>query len=157
MARSKNDVQEVTETAVVPQTKYTDAQLRDGRFADFYRDAISRGELITAEDALGNGFTLIKDKDKLLGVSFLALEWRFNASDKFGEGEFVSIYCITEDDKKYVINDSGVGICKKLRELSDRTGQYGPMFVAQGLTVSRDYATTDSNGNTIMGTTYYIG
>lgn len=115
----------------------------------------------------GTGFKVLSraEKDRLCGVPFMLLEWRFNKGDYRREDEngnaqtalFVSAMLVTKAGEKYIINDGGTGVCQQLVRVTDErraTGHPRPqvgLFVPDGLTRS-DY--TGPNGD--PATTYYL-
>lgn len=149
-----------TEVAIA-QRLWSDAQLRDiASFEDAIMAAETEGETIAlASQEIGSGFVVLDDKDLLLKVPFLILEWRFNAgkyeNDLGEKTDFVSMTVVTKNNDKYIVNDGSTGIARQLREYSDRTNKYGMLLAEKGLRVSRDY-TVVVNGREINGTTYYI-
>ena len=152
--------QQESEVAIA-QRLWSDAQLREiTSFSDALAAAQEEGEEIAlASQEIGSGFVVLDDKDFLLKVPFLMLEWRFNAgkyeNDMGEKTDFVSITLVTKNNDKYILNDGSTGIARQLREYSDRSGKFGMLMAEQGLRVSRDY-TVVVNGREITGTTYYI-
>jgi hypothetical protein len=121
---------------------------------------------------LGTGFRLTDEEDKfrLIGVPLLLLDWRFNPGD-FGD-EYISIHAVQQNEdgsaSKLVLNDGGTGICRDLREYTEKTGRKGGLFVRRGLRVS-EYPTIadggpdngkpapkDYTGKTGKGKTFYL-
>lgn len=107
----------------------------------------------------GTGFTVI-DKEKVVGVPFVVVEWRFNASALNDDG-FVSAAIVTKHGDKFIINDGSSGMRKQFREITDRrnaakhpTPQNG-LLVPGGLTVS-NYEYEDSDGKRRPARTYYL-
>lgn len=91
---------------------------------------------VTGDDEADGILSLdvIENKDELVGRPFQMLRWRFNASDKFGEGgQFVSIEIAFEDrdvnDNKIltfaVINDGSTGIMQQMMALTERRKRNG--------------------------------
>lgn len=109
---------------------YSDTELRGiTSFEDAKRLAAEKfGSIDDATDVMGTGFTVLngKDKDRLVKVPFIILSMDFNEGD---QGPFVSFTCVTEDDRKYVVNDGGTGIYRQLDEWFVRTGKGGGLFV----------------------------
>lgn len=118
------------------------------------------GELVKAEETLGNGFTILNGEAKnvLCGVPLVFLGWNFNVGD---QGEFVSAQVVARMPGggmlKAIINDGGTGIFKQLGEFTDRNnGQMGGLFARGGLTRS-DYKYKDEvTGEERPATTFYI-
>jgi len=110
----------------------------------------------------GTGFVVLdkRDKDRLVGVPFVIVEWRFNHSAQY-QGDFVSALVVTESGEKYVINDGSTGICTQLKSVLERRIKNNRARPNTGLTVRgglrrSDYDTTDGDGNPIKATTYYL-
>jgi hypothetical protein len=111
-------------------------------------------------------WTLLTDKDKLVGRAFLAVQWKFHQSKEYLGSEYVSVYVITQDslngETHFVINDGSTGIARQLRELTDNRVDakhktpYGGALVKGGLKLS-EYDRTDEKGTIIgKGRTYYL-
>lgn len=84
-----------------------------------------------AADELGDGFEMLDDKNSLIGVPLIFLNWTFHPGD-YGE-PFVSAHVVTQDNRRYIVNDGGTGICAQLREWTERTGRNAGMYAAKGL------------------------
>lgn len=108
----------------------------------------------------GNGFSVVDNKERLVGVPFLILEARFNESDMSDE-PFVSLTAVTKNNEKVIINDGSTGIRAQMqRIIARRTAQghaapHAGILVPTGLTVSR-YMYTDEKGAERPATTYYL-
>lgn len=131
------------------------------------------GNVILAHEDknLGTGFRVADEDDKyrLMKVPLFLLDWRFNSGD-FAE-DYVSIHAIQEMEDgsltKWIINDGGTGICKDLREYTNKTGRKGGVMLRRGLRVS-EYDTIldgpdagkpaprDYVGKTGKGKTFYL-
>lgn len=97
------------------------------------------GTVVIASDdpLLGTGFkkTTDEDKDRLVGVPLLLLDWRFNSGD-YGDKEYVSIHAVSSVDgkaQKWILNDGGSGIYRDLKEYTTKTGRQGGLAVRKGL------------------------
>lgn len=107
----------------------------------------------------GSGFEVLEDKDKLLKTPFVILEFTFSQGEM---GEFVSAPLVTEDGRKYILNDGSTGICKQLRDVRDRRiaqnifpAQQG-VAVKKGLRVSSYKYTDPTTGKETPAKTYYL-
>lgn len=156
-------VQDTNETALSIATRmWSDTQLRDmNSWQSMIESVQAEGlEVARADEEIGSGFKVDDDKDHWLGIEMMLLEWRFNDGkfeNQYGEKtDFVSMVVIGSNNKRAIINDGSTGIAKQLREYSERTGKFGPMYLEDGLRVSRDYPVTLPDGRNILGTTYYI-
>jgi hypothetical protein len=99
------------------------------------------GNVLSFSDEMGNGFKILQDKSKLVGVRALFLNWRFSEGNF---GTFVSAAVVTSDtNEKWILNDGGSGIHADLMEYSARTGRFGGMIAPNGLRVS-EYTTCNS-------------
>jgi hypothetical protein len=154
-ARSKPEAEETSKVLdTVPAYSDTDL-LAINTFEDalnLARELYGDENLVTADQVLGNGFRLLKDKVQLIGKAFIALSWRFNPGDF---GEFVSMLIVTEDGGKYIVNDGSTGVCQTLASYTNATGRHGGMVARNGLTVS-NYEYEDEKGEKHPASTYYI-
>lgn len=106
-----------------------------------------------AEQVLGDGFALLEDKDTLIGVPVILMEWSFNAGDF---GDFVSVRLVAKDGRKLIMNDGSTGIMAQLRSYTERTGRYHGLAVRRGLRRS-DYTFPDpTTGKDKPAKTYYL-
>lgn len=154
-----------TSTEIVTSVpKYSDEELLSVQsFDDALRLAAEYyGEenLVSADETIGNGFRLLANKDTLVDVPFVALAWRFNPGEY--QGEFVTMMVVTEDGRKFIVNDGGSGVCSQLATYTNATGRHGGMIVKRGLTRSdyeyEDNSVLDSEGNPTKrpASTYYL-
>lgn len=108
------------------------------------------GNLLHAADVLGNGFTLVDNKENLIGVPFIVLTWRKAHGD---HGDYVAAYVVTEDGRKCVITDGSTGIAAQLLTLQERTGVNGGILVRKGLRKSTYPHPTEPDKT---ATTFYL-
>lgn len=109
----------------------------------------------------GHGFVLSKS-DALVGVPFMIAKSFFNESE-YEDEPFVTLYCVTEQGGKFIINDGSTGIRRQVIALAKRFGFSAapktqgpaPVLIPRGLTRS-DYETTDAAGKPIKATTFYL-
>lgn len=145
-------------TIQVPQI--SESQLRD---IVCFSDAISLvesvyGAVALSSEVLGDGFTLV-EKDKLLGEPFVLVDYTVHTSktnfDENGEGlKFVTVRCVTKEDKRVAFNDGSTGVAQQLRDLAARE-IYGGIYVQNGLRAS-EYEVLDAKGRKSSATTYYL-
>lgn len=141
---------------------FTTQELRDAKsFDDLYNLINDRfGGIWDAAEEIGDGFELLDDKSRLVGVPLVLVQWSFTGSD-YGEGEFVSVRCATQNPRtgemeKWVINDGSTGIYRQLKEFSESHNVYGGLTIGNGLRRS-DYTYVDeADGKSKPATTYYI-
>jgi hypothetical protein len=115
-------------------------------------------ELVSADETLGNGFTILNGpaKDVLIGHQMIVMSWNFNIGDV---GPFVSVQCVAKlpggGTLKAIINDGSTGIYAQLDTLYQRTGKLGGLHVKHGLRRS-DYTYTNDKGEESPASTYYL-
>lgn len=107
---------------------------------------------IATADELGDGFSLLKDKDTILGLPTMFVTWVFSMGDF---GEFVSARVIVKypganNFVKYVINDGSTGVYEMLKGLTDKDPDAKLLYAEKGLRKS-DYIGPEG-----PATTYYI-
>ena len=109
------------------------------------------GTVTLAADVLGDGFVLLKDKNKLVNVPFVILSFSFHTDEKT-EQEYVVVRLVTINDQKIIITDGGTGIYAQLSDLRGR-GIEGGIGV-NGLRVSEYEVFVD--GKTSMAASHYL-
>ena len=114
------------------------------------------GRVVETVTDYGNGFSVVENKARLVGVPFVILEWRFNESS-MSDLPFVSATIVTQDNAKLILNDGGTGIRDQLLRISDRRGgdNNTGLLVPKGLTES-NYTFIDDSGKERSATTYYL-
>lgn len=117
------------------------------------------GPILSADEELGDGFTLLgsDNKDLLVDRPMVVMSWRF-IDGNFGK--FVALRVLVQNPDKsvsrYIFNDGSTGICEQLAKYQLRTGRSGGLKVTKGLTRS-DYEYTDpKTGLTHPASTYYL-
>lgn len=116
---------------------------------------------VTDYSDFGHGFVLCKS-DALVGVPFVVVKSFYNESE-YEEEPFVTLYCVTEQGGKFIVNDGSTGIRRQFIALGKRMGFTAlpktqgpaPVLVPRGLSRS-DYETTDAAGKPIKATTFYL-
>jgi|SRR5882757_659498 len=108
-----------------------------------------------------HGFGLLpgKDKEKLVGVPFIIIEYEF----KIGRdnSNFVECAIITTHNQKYLMRDSSKGIYVQLRNLHDERKAAEHPFPTLGYPVRKglsyqDYDYVASDGVSTQSRTYYL-
>lgn len=119
---------------------------------------------LPADDLIiGDVYRFVEDKDELIGVPFVMLQWKFGDSPATG-AEYVQIRAVrTDTNEKIGIFDSGVGIRRQLSDLTEsrlkaHKPAYNGAIAHKGLTASEYGPKHDEAGNLIRpgGKTYYI-
>jgi hypothetical protein len=108
--------------------------------------------IVSADQAIGDGFKLLENKDVLQGVEMLLVSWDFHLGDF---GEFVSVKLVTRNGDKYILNDGSSGIRDQLMGFTAKKNQKGGLFCKKGLRRS-DYTYQDEKGQETPATTYYL-
>jgi len=117
------------------------------------------GEIDSAAQALGDGYSLLdsRDKNKLVGIQFLCVSWQFSISERIKDKEFVTVRIMTKNGDKVILNDGSQGIYKQLRDYTNsHAGRQIGLMVHKGLRLS-EYDYTDPNtGEVSRVSTYYL-
>lgn len=123
-----------------------------GSFSDVLGLAQSVGATVVEySEEFGSGFTLVKDKNQLLGVEFMIVEMKIHEGV---HGDFSVLHLVTIDDRKMIIVDGSTGIHAQVSAmLSKGVSQF--VHVKDGLNRS-DYTYTDENGKEIPASTFYL-
>lgn len=156
----------MTESNILPASVNSPSVFRDadlaaiGSFADAVKALEAFNVAVEKTSDYGTGFVIVKDKNVLIGVDFLILDWRFTDSSKY-EGDFVSAACVTKDGRKLILNDGSTGIRDQLKLVTSeriKKGHDHPqagILVQNGL-VRSDYDYTDEKGKTTKASTFYL-
>lgn len=158
------------DVATIDTTPLNNLVSRDAILA-FFADA---GINVNDNEADGiKSLDIVDNKDKLIGVPFLIVQWRFNESDKYKNedgtnGTFVSAEIMLTDGTLLVLNDGSTGIARQLRELSDRRIEAGHGMPYAGRAVNKGLRKSEYdlpiekvvNGKIVTedthGVTYYL-
>lgn len=140
-------------------TAFTEDQLSDVKTVDdAFRVLESAGMSTASIDDFGSGFTLVEDKQALVGAEMLLLQWRFNGGDF---GDFVSVTAVTRDGRRVIFNDGSTGIMAQLAGVTrkrDKAGEVNPqagLLCPRGLRKS-EYTYTDDKGQSRPAQTFYL-
>lgn len=107
-------------------------------------------------------FALV-DAEELINIPFTVAHFEIRKSDDFARfdangmmvpGKYVSVYVLTDDNKRLVFNDGGTGILPVAENFISVTNQTGGMRCPWGLRASR-YETV-VNGQKVKATTMYF-
>lgn len=155
MSNSQDDA-----SVAVSTPKVSEGMLADiGSFDDALAlvNDVFGGHVVEADKELGSGFSLLDDKNRLIGVPFVAVKIDFHKSELNEEGEFVTLHVVTQDGRKHVVNDGSSGIYAQIKELWSRKPDLVglPLMVRRGLRRS-DYTYMDDKGNAKPATTFYL-
>jgi hypothetical protein len=115
------------------------------------------GSLVDAQVEIGDGFHILtrEQKERLVGLPMILMQWKFADSDYGDSGSFfVTVRCAVKHHDgsmgKYIFSDGGTGVAKQLYEFTHRTSRTGGIVLKKGLLRS-DY--TNEYG---PGTTMYL-
>lgn len=126
-------------SAEVAKKDFTDVVTWDDAFA-------AVGVPVYSADIFGDGFPLV-DKEKLLGLEFVMLDFSYVKASEESEKEYVNVRAMRRDGVKFCFNDGGTGVMAQCAEFEAQTGRRGGLVASRGLRVSRyiyngDKATT---------------
>lgn len=155
---------ESTDVAVESnKSTFDDAQLSSIKDMDSALAAL--GSVTEVEDwaDYGSGFDILENKDNLIGVPFVILEWRFTKSKQF-DATFVSCVVVDEKNNKHIVNDGSTGICRQLEGVTKMRIERDKAYPQTGLVVRNglrrsDYKTiveVDGKQKEIEAATYYL-
>lgn len=115
-----------------------------------------------AHDELGDGYDLLKDKNRLVGVPVLFVQWDIRVGDYENNGvksEYVSAHVAVQTTRglqRYIVNDGSTGMSQQLVDYSNRTGQFGGLYAPRGLRKSEYEYTDPATGKVTPAETFYI-
>lgn len=110
------------------------------------------GAILDSSSVFGDGAEFIKDKERMVGVPFLVLDWRFNV-DPDTEREYVNVLVMNAEGAKARFNDGSTGVYAQLKKVTEEYGVIG-IQVKQGLRKS-EY-TVEIDGKKEKAVTYYL-
>ena len=84
----------------------------------------------TADATLGDGFAIVEDKDRLIDVPFVLLNWQESMGDF---GAFTIARGVTRDGFKFVLTDGSTGIHEQLTAYTEKTGKTAGLLCRHGL------------------------
>jgi len=145
-------------TEIVRRPQYSAQDMREIQsFDDALALMTEQGIAVEdATEAIGDGFVLLEDKNKLSGVPCLFMTWSFSDGEF---GEFVAARVIAKLDNgsiaKYVVTDGSTGIYEQLRDFTkEHGGEIVGLKVMGGLRPSTYDKEID--GKMTKATTFYI-
>jgi hypothetical protein len=162
MARRTQDTTEVSEpveTGIALRGPQYDSNAL--RAIESFDDAIAltqveMGEIVAADQVIGDGFAIVTDKDSLIGKPLLFMSWTFHSGDY---GTFVSAQCAARNESggvsKVILNDGSTGVFQQLSDYTNSTDKMGGLLARHGLRRS-DYTYTGDDGKEKPASTYYI-
>lgn len=139
MAQSRAAKKDAPTTDIVQSSVFTEDALRSATsLADFIAlTEQQHGQIVDATTEIGDGFTLTEDLSPFKGVPVVLMEWTFRDGNF---GEYVSIRFVAQHPQlglfRGIYNDGSTGICKQLREYTDRTNKFGGLASKGGFRVS---------------------
>lgn len=102
----------------------------------------------------GTGFTVLSDKNRLVGEPFVIVDWRFSLGTY---GEMVTLLVVAKSGK-WIVNDGSTGIREQMSVVDKKMPEGAKTFVQvpKGLTRS-DYTYLDqSTGKETPAQTFYL-
>lgn len=121
----------------------------------------SVGAQVETADDYGNGFELVQNengKAALVGVPLIILGWTFGDGDY---GKFVTMFIVTKDGRKLIVNDGSTGICKQLENITRQRTERGVNQPQMALKVDKgfsrgDYTYVAADGTRSPATTFRL-
>lgn len=110
------------------------------------------GAVLSSSNLFGDGAEFIKDKNVMVGVAFIILDFRF-VVDPDTEREYVSVLVMNGEGKKARFNDGSTGVYAQLKKVHEEYGVIG-ITCKNGLRKS-DYA-VEIDGKKEKAVTYYL-
>jgi hypothetical protein len=112
------------------------------------------GAVFDSSALFGDGAEFIKDKNELINVPFLILDWRF-VTDPDTKNEYVSVLIMhAATGAKGRFNDGSTGIYSQLKQVTAEYGVNGGIAVKHGLRKST--YTKEVDGKPQSATTFYL-
>lgn len=117
--------------------------------------ALFGDSIVTADEAIGTDQygPILEDKGKLIGVPFIITFFDTYEGDF---GKFVSMWVITMNSDRYIVNDGSSGICQQLMRLKAKEGINSGIACKHGLRVSEYDYTPPEGGKPIPAKTFYL-
>lgn len=147
-AASNND------TAVMRGTGLSDEELR---MVESFDDVVrmTGGQVANIADEMGDGFSVLDDKMRLIGAEFIIVKYGEHESEKSDGGKFTTIHVVTKEGGKYIVNDGSTGIHAQMSEKFGPDGEpFKFLYVPRGLRVS-EYTYMDG-GREKPARTFYL-
>lgn len=110
------------------------------------------GAVLSSGNLFGDGAEFIKDKNVMVGIPFMILDFRF-ITDPDTEREYVSVLVMNGAGEKARFNDGSTGIYAQLKQVHAEYGVIG-ITCKNGLRKS-DYA-VEIDGKKEKAVTYYL-
>ena len=110
------------------------------------------GAILDSSRIFGDGSEFIKDKERLVNVPFLVLEWKFITDEKTGN-EYVNVLIMNGQGNKARFNDGSTGVYAQLKQVTQEYGVIG-LQVKNGLRKSEYDKEVD--GKMQKAVTYYL-
>lgn len=87
-------------------------------FEDAIKALAAEGVVAVDSTEYGDGFELCKDKDRLVDTPFVIMRTQCNPEGDYGV--FTTLYVVTGDGRKLVINDGSKGLSAQIDKLGDK-------------------------------------
>lgn len=110
--------------------------------------------IFVAAEEFGNGAEKV-EKEALLGIRFLILEFKFQTDPKT-KRDYVNVLLMAENGKKAWFNDGSTGVFAQLQHFYAKRKLTGGIRCDQGLRVSEYEHTDERTGEISMAKTFYL-
>lgn len=126
--------------------------------------AIEREFGVQVVDSAEYGGGQLVEKESLVGVPFVVLDWNTRKSSKFTRAEnsvitpteFVVVSIVDANSERKIFTDGGTGILPVLQAHFDRTQSRGGIYCKEGLRRSEYTYTDEHTGQSSAARTYYL-
>lgn len=110
------------------------------------------GAVLSSSKLFGDGSDFIRDKDMLVGVPLMILDWRFITDEETGR-EYVNVLVMNQQGNKARFNDGSTGVYEQLKSVTE---DYGVIGITCKFGLRKSEYTTEINGKKEKAVTYYL-
>lgn len=110
------------------------------------------GAVLSSSKLFGDGSEFIRDKEKLVGVPLMILDWRFIVDEETGR-EYVNVLVMNQQGNKARFNDGSTGVYEQLKSVTD---QYGVIGITCKFGLRKSEYTKEVDGKKEKAVTYYL-
>ena len=110
------------------------------------------GAVLSSQNVFGDGAEFIKEKDKLVGVPFLVLDWRENTDPATGN-KYVNVLIMNATGSKARFNDGSTGVYAQLKKVHE---EYGVIGIECRFGLRKSEYTIEVDGKPQKASTYYL-
>lgn len=112
----------------------------------------AHGAVLSSSTVFGDGSEFIKEKDRLVNVPFLILDWHFNM-DPATEREYVNVLVMNAAGDKARFNDGSTGVYAQLKKVTE---EFGVVGIECKFGLRKSEYEVEINGKKQKASTFYI-